>query len=185
MGPLILKRTDGRGRPVAGLSERSCAKQHKSVHTSLLRTYEFPCKRTYAVLNVHTVKKPIQIKVDEEDLSKWKLLAAEAQVNLSEWIRLKCAGAVDTSVIIPQYTDFRGTEALAEIPGSNPGREAEHVASGSTEAGGLKPPSAKPKSAKQSLAEAVAERTRHPVGHQCFECMQAERFFRAMRKEAE
>ena len=31
----------------------------------------------------------------------------------------------------------------AEFPGSNPGREAEHVASGSTEAGGLKPPSAK------------------------------------------
>lgn len=125
----------------------------------------------------------IKLRVPGEDLEKWKTLAAEAQVSLSEWIRLKCAGAVDTSVVIPQYTDFRGTEALAEIP--NPGREAEHVASGSTEAGGLKPPSAKPKSAKQSLAEAVAERTRHPVGHQCFECMQAERFFRAMRKEAE
>lgn len=125
----------------------------------------------------------IKLRVPGEDLEKWKTLAAEAQVSLSEWIRLKCAGAVDTSVVIPRYTDFRGTEALAEIP--NPGREAEHVASGSTEAGGLKPPSAKPKSAKQSLAEAVAERTRHPVGHQCFECMQAERFFRAMRKEAE
>lgn len=125
----------------------------------------------------------IKLRVPGEDLEKWKTLAAEAQVSLSEWIRLKCAVGVDTSVVIPQYTDFRGTEALAEIP--NPGREAEHVASGSTEAGGLKPPSAKPKSAKQSLAEAVAERTRHPVGHQCFECMQAERFFRAMRKEAE
>lgn len=106
----------------------------------------------------------IKLRVPGEDLEKWKTLAAEAQVSLSAWIRLKCA---------------------TEIPGSNPGREAEHVASGSTEAGGLKPPSAKPKSAKQSLAEAVAERTRHPVGHQCFECMQAERFFRAMRKEAE
>ena len=110
------------------------------------------------------MKKPIQIQVDEVDLREWNERAAAAGMSLSAWIRLKCA---------------------TEIPGSNPGREAEHVASGSTEAGGLKPPSAKPKSAKQSLAEAVAERTRHPVGHQCFECMQAERFFRAMRKEAE
>ena len=132
------------------------------------------------------MKKPIQIKVDEEDLSKWKLLAAEAQVNLSEWIRLKCAGAVDTSVIIPQYTDFRGTEALAEIPGSNPGREAEHVASGSTEAGGLKPPSAeRPKGARGELAEAVAGRTRHTLGCDCFDCVQAGRFFKSMRKEGQ
>jgi hypothetical protein len=49
---------------------------------------------------------------------------------------------------------------------------------------GVDPP-ARPaaKSAKDELAEAVASRTRHPVGHQCLECMQAERFFRAMRKE--
>lgn len=126
----------------------------------------------------------IKLRVPGEDLEKWRTLAAEAQVSLSEWIRLKCAGAVDTSVVIPQYTDFRGTEALAEIP--NPGREAEHVASGSTEAGGLKPPSAeRPKGARGELAEAVAGRTRHTLGCDCFDCVQAGRFFKSMRKEGQ
>ena|SRR6266849_3065704 len=72
---------------------------------------------------------------------------------------------------------------LFKIPSSNPGRESEHVDSGSTESGGLKPPSDKPKSRKSELAEAVAGRTRHEIGCQCMHCIQAERFFKSMRKE--
>ena len=111
------------------------------------------------------MKKPIQIKVDEVDLREWNERAAAAGMSLSAWIRLKCA---------------------TEIPGSNPGREAEHVASGSTEAGGLKPPSAeRPKGARGELAEAVAGRTRHTLGCDCFDCVQAGRFFKSMRKEGQ
>jgi hypothetical protein len=111
--------------------------------------------------------KTIKLRVPDEDLKNWNARADAERLSLSAWIRKQCAGVVPYPDMGPTFS-----EVAAALPDDHPVVKAVAEA-------------VKPKSAKQELQEAVASRTRHPVGHQCFECMQAERFFKAMRKEGE
>jgi len=103
-----------------------------------------------------------KLRLDTEQLEKWQKSAEEAGLKLAEWIRRRCDG--DSGKAVRPDGDV-------------------HVASGSTSAP-ERP--AKPKSPKYepgSIAVSVPDRTKHEVGCDCFQCVQAERFFRSQREK--
>jgi hypothetical protein len=106
--------------------------------------------------------KLLTVKAEDADYASWKKAAVEAGMDLSGWIRELANAARDGK-------NLRGASSygVAERRVSAPERVAE----------------AKPKSKRTELAEAVAGRTGHRVGCDCFQCVQSERFFKAMRKE--
>jgi hypothetical protein len=99
-------------------------------------------------------KKPIQLRVAESDLEQWQKRADEAGESLSEWIRERCN----------QNSDVSGMGGVPVEGRSTPAPE-------------------RPKSRKLAFAEQVAGRTGHDVGCACFQCVQAERFFKSVTKE--
>ena len=71
--------------------------------------------RTYKTLAfVHTLsyctymKKPIQIRVEEEELKQWEVAAGSLGMNLSAWIREKCSvGVADNRAKgVPRFADL-------------------------------------------------------------------------------
>jgi len=106
--------------------------------------------------------KLLTVKVEYEDYKSWQRAAVEAGMDLSRWIRELANAARDSKNL-----RRAGSDGVAERRVGAPERVAE----------------AKHKSKRTELAEAVAGRTGHKVGCDCFQCVQSERFFKAMRKE--
>jgi len=109
--------------------------------------------------------KRLQLRISETDLIAWKRRSNQAGKELSEWIRERCNAEEGTN------SGMRAAEDASVL-----GR--------STLSGGGPAEPAKPRARKSEFAEAIAERTKHVVGCACFDCVQTERFFKAMRKEA-
>lgn len=97
-----------------------------------------------------------KLRIDLERLARWQKSAEEGGLKLAEWIRRRCDGDPDKVV----RTD-------GDV----------HVVQGGT------PAPERPKVRKSEFAEAVAGRTKHEPGCQCFQCVQAERFFRSQREK--
>jgi mobilization protein NikA len=104
--------------------------------------------------------KPIQIRVDEADLTLWKHGAELAGLSVSEWIRRKCAGeeikvAERTRMELPpEKQPALAKVTLAEV--------AEQTHSRRT--------------SDSSVAGMVASRTQHEIGCDCMQCVQTTRF---------
>jgi hypothetical protein len=115
-------------------------------------------------------KKLISLKIDDADHEDWKRKAEATGMGLSEWIRERCNGNGEAN----HNSDMPRVAEIPDLGGSA-------ITTGGTTTVTI----AKPRARKSELAEAVAGRTRHEAGCGCFDCVQTERFFKQMRKEAE
>lgn len=97
--------------------------------------------------------KLLTVKAEDADYESWKQAAERAGMDLSAWIRGLANGA----------SDGKDVRADAGVPVVERGTPAA-------------------KRRKSEFAEDVARRTRHEVGCDCFQCVQAERFFRTQRR---
>ncbi len=109
-----------------------------------------------------------KLRLDTEQLDKWQKSAEEAGLKLAEWIRRRCDG--DSGKAVRPDGDVHMVQGSPATPeGSRKPRTNQN--------------SGKAKSEPGSIAVSVAERTKHELGCQCFQCVQSERFFRAERGE--
>jgi hypothetical protein len=99
-------------------------------------------------------KKLHSIKVEDADWEQWQRNAEAAGQGVSEWIRERCN----------QNSDVQRVEVVSVEKRSTSAPE-------------------RPKSRKLEFAESVAGRTGHDVGCACFQCVQAERFFKSVRRD--
>lgn len=102
------------------------------------------------------MKKPIQIKVDEADLTSWNERAEKAGLSLSAWIRGRCS-LPDVSIA---QTGI-GPAVLATPKAENRVEPSEFTAA----------------------QLEVARRTGHRPGCECMHCLQSLRFFTPAKKE--
>jgi hypothetical protein len=71
---------------------------------------------------------------------------------------------------------------LFEVQDGDPGKAVRDDRDVHVVQGGAAVPE-RPRIRKSEFAESVAERTKHEPGCQCFQCVQAERFFRSQREK--
>ena len=104
--------------------------------------------------------KLMTLKADEEDVKRWKAIAEKAGLGLSEWIRERCNGGDHRAVHVPVDTAVGEAEGREHGTAGDAGREPVRPAKEFTE-----------------LERIVASRTGHPLGHECFQCLQTARMF--------
>lgn len=109
--------------------------------------------------------KPIQIKVSDTDLANWKSSAQQDGMGLSEWIRGRC-NANDRTQPVRDSEPVR----LVQQSTSAPERPTRSTAASDT---------------RDAIALEVARKNGHPVGCECFHCLQTLRFLKPMVKKEE
>jgi hypothetical protein len=127
-------------------------------------------------------KKLRALKVDEADWLEWGRLAKAAGLGLSEWIRERCNETSDERRERGRGErdggDNRGVDVRRGSAMDTVKRRGSSSLDAARERSSLRDDEA------SSVAGAVAKRTGHSVGCDCFQCAQAARFIRSMRKSA-
>jgi hypothetical protein len=115
------------------------------------------------------MKQIVSLKLEESERLAWVGKAERAGLTLSAWMRKRC-----------NEEEANGAAAVQAV---QPNRDVSVLERSTVSAGGSAE-APKPRARKSEFAESVAGRTGHEIGCGCFQCVQAERFFKAMRKEA-
>jgi hypothetical protein len=103
----------------------------------------------------------IKLRVATEELEEWKRQAGLVGVSLSEFIRMRCNGKFGALASRdPEPMRPPDSASLAERSTGTPERTA-----GDTR-----------ESAPAGVDLEIARKTGHPLGHDCFQCMQVRRF---------
>jgi hypothetical protein len=138
-------------------------------------------------------KKLISLKVEDADHEAWKKAANKAGVGLSEWIRKNCDDVAHGVVIELRSEenanrngkDVRGVSRVPVVAGSAPGPDTRSDAVAAVDLAAVAEQTKSRRISDSSIESAVASRTGHPVGHECFDCVQTYRFIKQQRDIAE